>query len=85
MLHGRLLAIRINPHLIKVSVIAAVVIAASLVLLTPNGRSAEVLSITGLIAAARLAITGDLACTGWLMKNSGELYARWLERQLMSG
>ncbi|MDQ0664284.1 hypothetical protein QFZ35_002782 [Arthrobacter ulcerisalmonis] len=74
-------AIRINPHVIKFSVIGAAVIAASLVLLTPNGRSPELLPIIGLIAAAQLAITGGIGYSGWLMKNSGELYAQRLERR----
>jgi len=73
-------AIRINPTVIKVSVIGAVLIAAGLILLTPNGRSPEVLPIVGLIAAAQLSIAAGVAYSGWLLKNSGELYARWLER-----
>jgi hypothetical protein len=74
-------SIRINPNVIKVSVIGAVLIAAGLILLTPNGRSPELLPIVGLIAAAQLSIAGGLAYTGWLLKNSGELYARWRERR----
>jgi hypothetical protein len=73
--------IRINPKVIKFSVAGAIVIAAALTLFTPNGRSPEVLPITGLIAAAQLSITGGVAYSGWLLKNSGELYARWLERR----
>ena len=74
-------AIRINPNVIKVSVIGAVLIAAGLILLTPNGRSPEVLPIVGLIAAAQLSIAAGMAYSGWLLKNSGELYSRWLERR----
>jgi len=33
--------------------------------------------IVGVIAAARLAITGGIAYKGWLMKKCGKLYARW--------
>lgn len=61
--------------------IGAVLIAAGLVLFTPNGRSPEVLPIVGLIAAAQLSIAGGVAYSGWLLKNSGELYARWLDRR----
>jgi hypothetical protein len=74
-------SIRINPKVIKFSVAGAIVVAASSILLTPNGRSPEVLPIVGLIAAAQLSVAGGVAYSGLLLKNSGELYARWLERR----
>jgi hypothetical protein len=74
-------SIRINPNVIKCSVIAAILIAAALVLFTPNGRSPEVLPIVGLISAAQLSIAAGVAYSEWLLKNNGELYARWLERR----
>jgi hypothetical protein len=39
------------------------------------------LPIIGLIAAALMSITGGMAYSSSLLKNSGELYARWLERR----
>ncbi|WP_146069263.1 hypothetical protein [Arthrobacter sp. ZGTC412] len=74
-------SIRINPSVIRFSVIGAVLIAAGLVLFTPNGRSPQVLPIVGLIAAAQLSIAAGVAYSGWLLKNSAELYSRWLERR----
>ncbi len=58
-------SIRINPNVIKVSVIGTVLIAAGLVLFTPNGRSPEVLPIVGLITAAQLSIAAGVAYSGW--------------------
>jgi hypothetical protein len=66
---------------VQFAVIGSFVIAAGLLLLTPNGRSQETIPITGVVAAAQLSIAGGVAYSGWLLKNSGELYARWLERR----
>ena len=74
-------ALRINPRVVKFAVIGSFVIAAGLLLLTPNGRSPETIPIIGVIAAAQLAIACGVAYRSWLLKNSGELYARWLERR----
>ncbi|WP_458781874.1 hypothetical protein [Arthrobacter sp. D3-16] len=74
-------AIRINPRVVKFAVIGSFVIAAGLLLLTPNGRSPDTIPITGVVAAAQLSIAGGVAYSGWLLKNSGELYSRWLERR----
>lgn len=77
--------IRIAPMVVKFSLIATVLILAALTLLTPRGLSLEVLPITGLVAASLLSITGGMGYTGWLMKNSGKLYERWLERRARTG
>jgi hypothetical protein len=74
-------ALRTNPPAIKVSVIVSVLIVAALILLMPEGKSQELLPIIGLIAAALVSITGGMAYSASLLKNSGELYARWLERR----
>lgn len=75
-------AIRINPRVVKFAVIGSFVIAAGLLLLAPSSRSPETIPIIGVIAAAQLAIAGGVAYSGWLLKNSGELYSRWLERRI---
>jgi high-affinity Fe2+/Pb2+ permease len=62
-------------------VIVSVLIVAALILSTPEGKSQELLPIIGLIAAALVSITGGMAYSASLLKNSGELYARWLERR----
>lgn len=53
----------------------------ALVLLTPKGGSPETLPMLGMLVAVPLGIAAGLAYTGWLMKNSAEIYARWLERR----
>lgn len=74
-------SIRINPGVIKFSLIGSGLIVAALILLTPNGRSPEVLPLVGLIAAAQMCVIAGLTYSGWLLKNSGDLYARWLDRR----
>jgi hypothetical protein len=58
-----------------------VLIVAALILFMPEGKSQELLPIIGLIAAALMSITGGMAYSAHLLKNSSELYARWLERR----
>ena len=74
-------AIRLNPGVVRFLVAAAVLVGAAMVLLTPNGRSPEALPCTALVVTAILSVTAGSARSGWLMKNSGELYSRWLERR----
>jgi hypothetical protein len=74
-------AIRINPGVIKFLLIATLLIVAALIMLTPKGMSPETIPITGLVAASILSITGGMAYSGWLMKNSSGLYSHWLERR----
>jgi hypothetical protein len=74
-------ASRINPGVVKFSVLGSMLILAALALFTPKGASPQGLPILGLIAAAQLSIAGGIAYSVWLMKNSGELYAQWLERR----
>lgn len=74
-------AIRINSGVVKFLLVATVLIVAALVLLTPKGASPETLPVTALIAASILSLTGGIAYSGWLMKNSGELYAQRLARR----
>ncbi|WP_406638237.1 hypothetical protein [Pseudarthrobacter quantipunctorum] len=74
-------ALRTNPLAIKVSVIVSVVIVAALILFIPEGKSHELLPIIGFVGATLMSITGGLAYSTSVLKNSGELYARWLERR----
>lgn len=74
-------ALRTNSPAIKLSVILSVLILAALLVFTPKGASPEGLPIVGFIAAALASITGGMAYTASLLKNSGELYAQWLERR----
>jgi hypothetical protein len=48
---------------------------------TAGRAGRELLPIVGLIAAALMSITGGPAYSASLLKNSGELYARWLKRR----
>ncbi|WP_045730423.1 hypothetical protein [Pseudarthrobacter chlorophenolicus] len=73
--------IRLTPGLVKVLVIAAVLIAAAMIFLTPRGTSLETLPYTGLLATAILSVAAGLARSGWLFRNSRQLYLRWLERR----
>lgn len=73
--------IRINPAVVKFLVLATVLIAAALAFLTTKGATPETLPDIGLVAACILSLAGGMAYSGWLMRNSGELYSRWLERQ----
>jgi hypothetical protein len=58
-------AIRINPRVVQFAVIGSFVIAAGLLLLTPNGRSPETIPITGVVAAAaQLNIAGGRRLLG---------------------
>lgn len=41
----------------------------------------ELLPIIGFVAAALMSVTGGMAYSASLLKNSAELYARWLERR----
>lgn len=73
--------IRITPGMIWTVLIASTLGIGALVLLTPKGGSPETLPMLGMLMAVPLGIAAGLAYTGWLMKNSAELYARWLERR----
>lgn len=74
-------ALRTNRSAIKTSVIVSVLIVAALITLTPNGRSPGSLPIVGLVTALLTSITGGMAYSASVLRNSGELYARWLERR----
>lgn len=54
-------------------------IVAALILFMPEGKSQELLPIIALIAAALMSITGGMAYSASLLKNSGELYVQWLK------
>jgi hypothetical protein len=71
-------ALRINPGAIKGSVVVSLLIVAALILFMPAGKSPELLPIVGLVAAALMSITGGMAYSASILKNSAELYARWL-------
>lgn len=73
--------IRINPGVVKFLVIATVMVAAAMVVLTPRGTSPATLPYTGLVAAAILSLAAGMARSGWLFRNSSQLYRRWLERR----
>lgn len=75
-------AIRINPGVVGFLVVAAMLITAALVFLTPKGTSSETLPYIGLVAAAILSLAGGMARSGWLMKNSDQLYSHWLGRRV---
>lgn len=74
-------ALRTNPPAIKAMVIVSVLIVIALILFMPKARSPELLPIIGFIASALTIITSGMAHAASLLKNSGELYARWLERR----
>lgn len=74
-------ALRTNPPAIKLSVIVSVLVVAALILFMPEDKYQELLPIIGFVAAALASVTGGMAYSASLLKNSGELYARWLERQ----
>jgi len=73
--------IRINPGVVKFLVVAAVLIPVALALFTPNGASPETSPILGFIGASILGLAAGMARSGWLFRNSSELYRRWLQRQ----
>jgi hypothetical protein len=73
--------IRITPGMIRTMLIVTALGIAALVLLTPMGGSPEAVPLLGMLVAAPLGTAAGLAYTGWLMKNSSRLYARWLERR----
>ncbi|WP_087874406.1 hypothetical protein [Arthrobacter globiformis] len=73
--------IRIAPGMIRTLLIASGLGIGALVLFTPKGASPEMLPILGILVAVPLGVAAGLAYTGWLMRNSAELYARWLERR----
>ncbi|TLM73128.1 hypothetical protein [Pseudarthrobacter sp. NamB4] len=74
-------ALRTNPPAIKISAIISVLIVAALILFVPEGKLPELLPIIGFVAAALTSITGGMAYSASVLKNSGELYARWLEHR----
>jgi len=73
--------IRINPGVVKFLVVAAVLIPVALALFTPNGASPETSPILGFIGASILGLAAGMARSGWLFRNSNEIYRRWLQRQ----
>lgn len=73
--------IRITPGMIRTVLIASGLGIGALVLFTPNGGSPETLPMLGMLVTLPVGVAAGLAYTGWLMKNSAELYARWLERR----
>lgn len=70
-------AIRINPGVVWFLVAAAVLIPTALVLFTPKGGSPEVAPILGFIGVCILSLAAGMARSGWLMRNSLNLYRRW--------
>lgn len=73
--------IRITPGMVRTVLIASGLGIGALVLFTPNGGSPETLPMLGMLVTLPLGAAAGLAYTGWLMKNSDELYSRWLERR----
>lgn len=72
--------IRITPGIIWTVLGGTAVILLLLVLFTPKGASPETIPLLGLLAAFAGGIAIGLAYTRWLMKNSEDLYGRWLQR-----
>lgn len=73
--------IRITPGMIRTVLIAGALGIGALMLLTPMGGSLEAVPLVGMLAAVLLGAAAGLAHTGWLMKNSTELYSRWVNRR----
>jgi hypothetical protein len=73
--------IRITPGIIRTVLIAGALGIGALVLLAPLGGSLEAVPLFGMLAAVLLGLAAGLAHTGWLMKNSTELYSRWVNRR----
>jgi hypothetical protein len=73
--------IRITPGMIRTMLIASALGIAALVLLTPMGGSVEAVPLLGMLVAVPLGVAAGLAYTGWLMKNSSDMYSRWLDRR----
>lgn len=61
--------------------IATVPIAAAMIFLTPRGTSPEAIPYTGVVAVAILTLAAGIARSGWLFRNSSQLYSHWLERR----
>lgn len=74
--------IRINPGVVRFLLVAAVLIPAALALFTPNGASPETTPILGFIGTCILGLAAGMARSGWLMRNSLEIYRRWLNRRM---
>lgn len=77
--------IPLYPRVVAASIVLTAAMIVVLVLFRPGGASPEGIPVLGLVAAAGLSISGGMARSGWLMKNSSGLYARWLERRDSSG
>lgn len=73
--------IRITQGIIRTVLVAGALGIGALVLLTPLGGSLEAVPLLGMLAAVFLGLAAGLAHTGWLMKNSAELYSRWVNRR----
>lgn len=72
--------IRITPGIIWTVLGGTALILLLLVLFTPQGGSPESIPLLGLLAAFGGGIASGFAYVRWLMKNSEDLYGRWLER-----
>ncbi|MDE8667189.1 hypothetical protein PY310_01165 [Pseudarthrobacter sp. H3Y2-7] len=73
--------IRITPGMIRTMLIASALGIVALVVLTPMGGSVEAVPLLGMLVAVTLGVAAGLAYTGRLMKNSAEVYSRWLDRR----
>lgn len=74
-------AIRITPGMVRFFLIASALGIGALVLLTPMGASVEAVPLLGMLVAVTLGTAAGLAYTGWLMKNSADIYSQWLNRR----
>lgn len=74
-------ALRTNPRANKVAALISFLIVAAMLLFMPEDRYRELLPITGLVAASLASIIVGMVYTTSLLQNSGELFARWLERR----
>lgn len=74
-------SIRITPGIVWCVGIGAVLIVIALVVLTPAGGSTQALPLLGVLLAFLWSTAAGFAYTGWVMKNSAHLYARWLARR----
>ena len=73
--------IRITPSIIRVVVIGAVLIVLALALFIPQVGFPDAFPVLGMLVGFLWSVAAGLAYTGRAMKNSADLYARWLSRR----
>ncbi|GAA1792723.1 hypothetical protein GCM10009712_44460 [Pseudarthrobacter sulfonivorans] len=73
--------IRITPGMVRFFLAASALGIGALLLLTPMGGSVEAVPLLGMLVAVTLGTAAGLAYTGRLMKNSADVYSRWLNRR----